>query len=76
MEEADFRAGDLDIRYLETHEEEVLNPSPDESAVRAAAVAAALLEHERRQHRLSVRAERGERKAASGWKRRGGWRKA
>ncbi|MGI9189588.1 MAG: acetyl-CoA carboxylase biotin carboxylase subunit, partial [Longimicrobiaceae bacterium] len=76
MEEADFRAGDLDIRYLETHEEEVLNPSPDESAVRAAAVGAALLEHERRQHRLSVRAERGERKAASGWKRRGGWRGA
>jgi acetyl-CoA carboxylase biotin carboxylase subunit len=76
MEEADFRAGDFDIRYLETHEEEVLNPSPAEGALRAAAVAAALLEHERRQHRLSVRAERGERKAASGWKRRGGWRGA
>ncbi|HEX2205559.1 MAG TPA: acetyl-CoA carboxylase biotin carboxylase subunit, partial [Longimicrobium sp.] len=47
MDEPDFRAGRLDIRYLETHEAEVLGAAPSDEAVRIAALAAALLEEER-----------------------------
>ena len=43
MDEADFRAGDLSIRYVEDHPDLAQAPPPDE-LVRAAAVAAALLE--------------------------------
>jgi acetyl-CoA carboxylase biotin carboxylase subunit len=50
MTEPDFRAGRIDIRYLETHPD-VLNSGHDDEALRAAAVAGALLEAERRSRR-------------------------
>ena len=51
MEEPDFRAGDLSIRYVEDHSA-LAGKTPEEAVVRAAAVAAALLEdEERRRHR-------------------------
>jgi len=43
MEERDFRSGDLSIRYLEDHPD-LLRPQEDDEVLRAAAVAAALLE--------------------------------
>jgi len=45
MEEPDFRAGRLSIRYVEEHPE-LAEALPDEALLRAAAVAAALLEEE------------------------------
>ncbi len=47
MEEADFRSGDLTIRYLEDHPD--LLTAPDDSQLLPAAVAATLLEQERRE---------------------------
>src|SRR5690606_3553106 len=47
MDEPDFRAGRLSIRYVEDHPELAAAP-PDGDLVRAAAVAAALLEEEER----------------------------
>jgi len=46
MDEPDFRAGDLSIRYLEEHPT-VLEPDRDEAGEQALAVMAAVLEHER-----------------------------
>ncbi|HYH82145.1 MAG TPA: acetyl-CoA carboxylase biotin carboxylase subunit [Longimicrobium sp.] len=54
MDEPDFRAGNLSIRYLEEHESLLAEPASDES-VRVAALAAALLEEERRQMRTVAR---------------------
>lgn len=54
LREPDFRAGDIDIRYLEGHPE-LLQPATDEQELRAAAVAAALLEAERRSRRAVTR---------------------
>ncbi|HEX6941209.1 MAG TPA: acetyl-CoA carboxylase biotin carboxylase subunit [Longimicrobiales bacterium] len=72
MEEPDFRAGRLDIRYLEKHPG-LLEAGADEESLRAAALAAALLEEEERQRRavgrISVAASGG-----SGWRERG-WRR-
>ena len=71
LAEADFRRGDVDIRYLEKHPE-VLTVGADEESLRAAAVAAALLEEQRRQResvaRIAVAAPGG-----SGWRDQG-WR--
>ncbi len=50
LDEADFRAGRIDIRYLELHEE-LLDPEPEEESLRAVAVAAALLAEESRERR-------------------------
>ena len=51
MDEPDFQAGRLTIRYVDDHPE-VARAAPDDALVRAAAVAAALLEEEdRRRHR-------------------------
>ena len=50
MEEADFRAGDLSIRYLEEHPELLDGHQPDGELL-AAAIAAALLEDEQRRSR-------------------------
>ncbi len=50
LREPDFRAGRIDIRYLEQHEE-LLRPTTDDETLRAAAVAAVLLEDERRSRR-------------------------
>jgi acetyl-CoA carboxylase, biotin carboxylase subunit len=66
MDEPDFRAGDLDIRYLETHEAELLAPVDDEDRLRIAALATALLEEEARSRRSVPRPKPG----TAG---RGGW---
>ena len=50
MDEADFRSGDLSIRYLEEHPELLDGQEPDEEVL-AAAIAAALLEDEHRRSR-------------------------
>jgi acetyl/propionyl-CoA carboxylase alpha subunit len=73
MDEPDFRAGRLDIRYLERHEETLLGPRHDEETLRAVALAAALLEDEARTTRRGARmgsptAGRG------GWSGRSGWK--
>ncbi|HEX8362393.1 MAG TPA: hypothetical protein VF613_19900, partial [Longimicrobium sp.] len=74
MDEADFRAGRLDIRYLENHEAELLGGSVDEEMIRAAALAAALLEEERRTQR-SVSRPQASTSASGGsaWRNRAGW---
>jgi len=76
MDEPDFRAGNLDIRYLEKHEAEILGDSTDEELLRAAALAAALLEEERRTQR-SVSRPQASTTASGGsaWKARAGWRR-
>ena len=71
MQEPHFRSGDVTIRYLEEHNE-LLDMSSDEATVRAAAVAAALLEHESRERRGAQRIS-GAGAARSGW-REAGWR--
>ncbi len=73
MDEPDFRAGDLSIRYLEEHEELLAEPASDES-IRVAALAAALLEEERRQMRTVARPTSGAASSAGGasaWRRMG-----
>jgi acetyl-CoA carboxylase biotin carboxylase subunit len=70
LAEPDFRRGDVDIRYLELHPQ-VAEVAGDEESLRAAALAAALLEEQRRQ-REAVPRITGE-PAASGWRPRG-WR--
>jgi len=75
MDEPDFRAGRFDIRYLDTHAAVVDGAGTDESTLRAAALAGALLEEEARTRRAVARAQPGEgpARAASGWRQRGGW---
>ncbi len=72
MDEPDFRAGRLDIRYLENHEAELLNIPLDDETLHLAALAAALLEEETRDRRVAsrtpARSSRG-----SGWTGRGSW---
>ncbi len=55
MDEPDFRAGRLSIRYLEEHPD-LLDGAPPEDLERAVAVAVALLEEEDRRHHLAPRA--------------------
>jgi acetyl-CoA carboxylase biotin carboxylase subunit len=75
MDEPDFRAGNLDIKYLEKHEAELLSPPADEELVRAAALAAALLEEQRRTAKSAKRVQAGTSTAAgSAWRGRMGWR--
>ncbi len=69
MREADFRAGDLDIHYIDRHPG-LLEATLDDEAWRAAAAAAALLEDAERRRRVVRRIEPGE---GGGWHRRG-WR--
>jgi len=71
MDEPDFRAGRLSIRYVEEHAS-LLDGTPDEGTLRAAAVAAALLEEEWRQRHRSVRIADGHGGSMSSW-RRAGW---
>ncbi|HEX6926462.1 MAG TPA: acetyl-CoA carboxylase biotin carboxylase subunit [Longimicrobiaceae bacterium] len=74
MDERDFRAGRLDIRYLDRHQADLLEAGPDAEAIRAAALAVALLEEEERE-RIRVRpASGGTAGAPSPWKRSVGWR--
>jgi acetyl-CoA carboxylase biotin carboxylase subunit len=73
MDEPDFRAGRLDIKYLEKHEE-LLAAAPSDEDVRVAALAAALLEEERRQTRTVARpSSAAPSTGGSGW-RQLGWR--
>jgi len=73
MREADFRAGRLDIKYLDRHEEELLSAEPAEETLRTAALAAALLEEEARARRVVSRFSAGGGRAGSGWAGRGSW---
>jgi acetyl-CoA carboxylase, biotin carboxylase subunit len=70
MAEPDFRAGNVTIRYLDEHDG--LFASTDDEVLRAAAVAAALLEHEARSRRGAVRIDTTS-TTASAWRDRG-WR--
>ena len=71
LREADFRAGRIDIRYIERHPE-LATRAPDEAALRAAALAAALLSEEERERR-AVQRVAGETERPSRW-RDMGWR--
>jgi acetyl-CoA carboxylase biotin carboxylase subunit len=71
LQEADFRAGDLDIRYLDRHPE-LMERAPADGAVRAAALTAALLAEEERARRAVRRIDDGG-AAPSRWRDRG-WR--
>jgi acetyl-CoA carboxylase biotin carboxylase subunit len=71
MLDPDFRAGRLDIGFLESHPG-LLRPKPDETTVRVAALAAALLEDEQRRGRAVRRAD-GSSSSPGGWRARG-WR--
>jgi acetyl-CoA carboxylase, biotin carboxylase subunit len=72
MAEPEFRAGDLSIRYLEEHPE-LLAPEGSEEVLTAAAVAAALLEHEDRQRHGTPRVGQGQRAGTEmpAWRRAG-----
>jgi acetyl-CoA carboxylase biotin carboxylase subunit len=72
MDEPDFRAGDLTIRYLDEHEELLAEPASDES-VRVAALAAALLEEEHRKTRTVARPASSSASVGAGGWRRMGW---
>jgi len=72
MREPDFRAGRLDIRYLEKHQD-VLRREPGEDLLGAVSVAAALLEEEHRRRRTAPRTAGGASAPASRW-RDMGWR--
>jgi acetyl/propionyl-CoA carboxylase alpha subunit len=71
MQEPDFRAGTVTIRYLEEHPD-LLDGGLPEDVVRSAAVAAALLEDASRARRGTTRAAPPAH-AASAWRERG-WR--
>ncbi|CAN5764352.1 acetyl-CoA carboxylase biotin carboxylase subunit [soil metagenome] len=73
MDEPDFRAGRLDIRYLENHEAELLDLEVEEETLLMAALAAALLEEETRERRVSARMPAGASRG-SRWSGRGGWK--
>ncbi len=73
MDEPDFRAGRLDIRYLEKHEAGLLEVEVDEEALEFAALAAALLEEETRERRAASRMPAGGSRP-SGWTGRGNWK--
>ncbi|MFW6078636.1 MAG: acetyl-CoA carboxylase biotin carboxylase subunit, partial [Gemmatimonadota bacterium] len=72
MREPDFRAGEIDIKYLEKHPE-LLTEGASEEELRTVALAAALLEHERRQKRAVRRIEPTAANGRGGWRGRG-WR--
>jgi acetyl-CoA carboxylase biotin carboxylase subunit len=70
MDEADFRAGNIDIRYLETHGE-MLDARPNEETAVVAAIVAALLENEERTRKAVKRTVQSSPTAPSGWLKRG-----
>ncbi|HEY0303729.1 MAG TPA: ATP-grasp domain-containing protein, partial [Longimicrobiales bacterium] len=71
LREADFRKGNIDIKYLDKHPE-VLNAAPNETMAKVAAVAAALLEEEDRQRRAVRRIGETESTGTKNW-RATGW---
>jgi acetyl-CoA carboxylase biotin carboxylase subunit len=70
LREPDFRAGNIDIKYLDKHAA-VLDAAPTETMARVAAVAAALLEEEDRQRRAVRRIGETEKTGSNGWRNRG-----
>ncbi len=72
LRERDFRAGDIDIKYLDNHPE-LLALEPEEEALRSAALAAALLAEEQRERR-AIRRIDGQEGRISRW-RDMGWRR-
>jgi acetyl-CoA carboxylase, biotin carboxylase subunit len=75
MDEADFRDGRLDIEYLNSHEDLLLDTVSEHRLLRHAAVAAALLEEEARSRRAGARLQASGSPATSAWRgRAGGWR--
>ena len=72
MQEPDFRAGNITIRYLEEHPD-LLDTQPSDVVAQTAALAAALLEHEQRQLRAVRRTVQAVSGQQSGWLERG-WR--
>jgi acetyl-CoA carboxylase biotin carboxylase subunit len=71
MGEADFQKGELSIRYVEDHPD-LVNGERDEAHLRAAALAATLLEEEDRVRHRTPRIGAGSRDGMSGW-RSSGW---
>ncbi len=69
MQEPDFQAGDLSIRYLEEHPE-LTSDEVDEDTAAAAAIAAALLEDEMRRRRVPQAKSDGQ-EGMSPWRRAG-----
>jgi acetyl-CoA carboxylase biotin carboxylase subunit len=67
MREPDFRAGRLDIRYIEKHPD-LVNGILDADLVRAAAIAAALLEEESRRRRAVKRPATHDGPVRSAWR--------
>jgi len=72
MREADFRAGQLDIHYLDRHGEQLTRLEPSEEELRVAALTAALLEHRSRERR-AIRRIGNATDRTSGWSGRGSW---
>jgi acetyl-CoA carboxylase, biotin carboxylase subunit len=72
MDEPDFRAGRLDIRYLENHEAELLDIPVDDETLHLVALAAALLEEETRDRRVASRTPASSTRG-SAWTGRGSW---
>jgi hypothetical protein len=68
--ERDFRAGNINIKYLDTHPQ-LLNAQPTKEVARIAAVAAALLEEEDRQRRAVRRIGETETTGSKNWRARG-----
>jgi acetyl-CoA carboxylase, biotin carboxylase subunit len=73
MDEPDFRAGRLNIRYLDDHPELLGSGQPAEELLRAAALAGALIEEESRTRRSMAREQPAAQHATSAWRMRGGW---
>jgi acetyl-CoA carboxylase biotin carboxylase subunit len=73
MREPDFRAGRIDIRYLETHEAELLRPALDDQTLRTAALAAALLEERSRDRPTTAPSAAAPGTGRSAWTGRGSW---
>ena len=71
MEEEDFRAGNLSIRYVE-HHPEVVSGKEDPDLLSSAAVAAAVLQDRERRRMGVLPAARGSSAGFSDWK-RAGW---
>ncbi len=68
--EPDFRAGNIDIRYLDKHPQ-LLNAEPSAELARTAAVVAALLEEEDRKRRAVRRIGETETTGSKSWRTRG-----
>jgi len=73
MEEERFRAGEINILYLDHYGEELTGGGIPEDEVRALAVAAALLEEETRSRRSGGRVEASTARGSSAWRSKGGW---